>query len=282
MPGRDTALELSAAYLSEHPRRGARLLETRPVREIAALFERLDADVGAPVLAELAPGAAVEAVSALSPELAAALLQRVPYERAAPVIWRMAAERREEVFAAMSPAKRELLAAALHFQEGSVGAVMQPDVVAVRSSATVGAARLQVRRHRNSVRYYVYVTDDGGRLVGVLSLRDLMLAAGGEPVSTIMRSSPARIRVDAGVDDLVTHSAWENYHALPVVDADNALVGRVRFETVRRLERREAEGAGAGPASVDLAVQLCEAWLKGMSNLMGQMFAGDRRTPPRR
>jgi hypothetical protein len=75
------------------------------------------------------------------------------------------------------------------------------------------------------------------------------------------------------------HPGWQHFHALPVVNADHVLVGRVRYETLRNLERAAVEVVRSTPRAIDLAVGVSEAWLRGMATIMHGLLSGD--TPPR-
>jgi len=100
--------------------------------------------------------------------------------------------------------------------------------------------------------YYVYVTDDDGRLVGVLSLRDLIVAKPGVPISEVMIKEPVAVGVLADQDEVAQVVAHYNLLAVPVVDDEGRLAGIVTvddaIDTVlptawkRRLPRLFARG----------------------------------------
>ena len=75
--------------------------------------------------------------------------------------------------------------------------------------------------------YYAYVTDAGGHLLGVLNLRDLVLAPPGTPIAEIMVRDPVKVRADADQEEAARLLTRHGFLALPVVDADNMLLGIV-------------------------------------------------------
>lgn len=279
MTERDVALELTEAYVSEHPVEAARLLESRPMSETAALLERMEIAQAIRAVRTMTPGAAAEVLSGLPVETAAALLQPIATEESLLIVRRIAPASRESLLAALPRRAREQLRSLLYFHEQSVGALMQTDVFSVPAAARARAARARARRRRESLRYYVYATDERGRLVGVLTLRDLMFAPPEAPIASIMQASPTCIPVDLDHRSLLQHPGWQHFHALPVVNADNVLVGRVRYETLRNLQRATTNVARSAPGAIDLAVGMSEAWLRGMAMLMRGLVQGD--TPPR-
>jgi Mg/Co/Ni transporter MgtE len=78
--------------------------------------------------------------------------------------------------------------------------------------------------------YYVYVTDDDGRLVGVLSLRDLIVAAPAVAIGAVMIREPVAVGVLAGQDEVAEVVAHYNLLAVPVVDDEERLVGIVTVD----------------------------------------------------
>jgi magnesium transporter len=100
--------------------------------------------------------------------------------------------------------------------------------------------------------YYVYVTDDDGRLVGVLSLRDLIVAAPDTQIENVMIKEPVAVGVLADQDEVAEVVAHYNLLAVPVIDEDGRLAGIVTvddaLDTVlptawkRRLPRLFARG----------------------------------------
>ncbi|HEY6012789.1 MAG TPA: CBS domain-containing protein, partial [Candidatus Limnocylindrales bacterium] len=78
--------------------------------------------------------------------------------------------------------------------------------------------------------YYVYVTDAEDHLVGVLSLRDLIVAKADTPIGDVMRREPVAVGVLAGQEEVAELVAKYNFLAVPVVDDDNRLVGIVTVD----------------------------------------------------
>jgi magnesium transporter len=115
--------------------------------------------------------------------------------------------------------------------------------------------------------YYLFVVDRSRKLVGVLTLRELMLAAGDLPIVSVMRGKPVSIEAAASHLDLLRHNGWRSFHAIPVVDADNVLLGVVRYETIRKLEA-ELTGTERRQGGLDLALSLSELYVKGLTGLV--------------
>jgi len=123
-------------------------------------------------------------------------------------------------------------------------------------------------RNAGAATYYVYVIDREQRLVGVLTLRELMLAASGRSIAAVMKRSPLSVNANLRHLELIRHSGWHRFHTLPVVDDAGHLMGVVRYETLRRLESEFAGEATSGKSAVNLAVSLSELYVKGLTGLV--------------
>jgi magnesium transporter len=120
----------------------------------------------------------------------------------------------------------------LAFPEDTAGGMMTTEFVAVRADLTAGQTieRLRELEPDAETIYYVYVVDAGGLLVGVLSLRDLIVAQPSTPIGEVMIDEPVAVDVLADRDDVARIVARYNLLAVPVVDADRRLVGIVTVD----------------------------------------------------
>jgi magnesium transporter len=131
--------------------------------------------------------------------------------------------------------------------------MMTTEFVAVPAELSASATidRLRELEPDAETIYYVYVVDDAERLVGVLSLRDLIVAPPATPIGEVMIDEPVAVPVTADRDEVATVVARYNLLAVPVVDADGALVGIVTvddaIDTILPASwRRRVPRAGAG------------------------------------
>ncbi|MEX2177366.1 MAG: CBS domain-containing protein, partial [Gemmatimonadaceae bacterium] len=114
--------------------------------------------------------------------------------------------------------------------------------------------------------YYLYVVDREHRLVGVLDIPELLLARARDPVSAVMHRHVDRVSAFLPVALVRAHAGWQQYHALPVVDEEDRLLGAIRYQTLRRLER-DASDRGPDPAHLT-AGALAELFQLGTTGLV--------------
>jgi magnesium transporter len=219
------------------------LLGRREDAETAVAAELLGDELTAEVVAELDPGEAAELLERLDPADAADVLEEMSPDDAADVVEELDRDDADEVLGEMSADDAAELRELLAYPPDSAGGIMTPDFVAVRPSWTVEQAIAQLRRVADEAETvnYVYVTgDEDGRLVGVLSLRDLFRARSAQPVTTVM--IPGGVRVDASADqeEVARLFAQHRFLALPVVDDRERLLGIVTADDVRDVLEEEA------------------------------------------
>jgi magnesium transporter len=218
------------------------LLGRRDEAETAVAAELLGDELTAEVVAELDPGEAADILERLDPADAADVLEEMSPDDAADVVEEFDRADAEEVLGEMRAAEAQELRELMAYPPDSAGGIMTPDFVAVRPTWTVEQAIAELRRVADEAETvnYVYVTDDGGRLLGVLSLRDLFRARSAQPVTTVM--IPSAVRVDAGADqeEVARRFAEHRFLALPVVDDRHRLLGIVTADDVRDVLEEEA------------------------------------------
>jgi magnesium transporter len=113
---------------------------------------------------------------------------------------------------------------------------MDAMVLSVADDATAGEALQQAKQHAQHVLFYLYVVDREQRLVGVITLSELLGADPDLLVRAVMTDRPDTVDSRASLLAIAAHPAWRHYHALPVVDEHGVLLGAIRYETARRIE----------------------------------------------
>ncbi len=276
----DTELALAREFLAAHPADAARVLERHPITAASELLAALAATESAPLVDQVAPTTAAECLAAMPAASAGAILAELSLDVAATLLRRLPAEVAQRV---LDHAPEPVLAAALRmivaFPEGTAGALLDPTVLAIPSDVDAREALDRVLRDARHTLYYVYAVDRAHRLVGVLSLRELMQAPRERPLAEVLHPDVECLRSGADVGEIVAHPGWREHHALPVVDEAGTFLGVMRYRTLRRLERSGGDGEQRSPA-LDAAVSLGELYWYALSSLLeGMGTAAARRAP---
>jgi Mg/Co/Ni transporter MgtE len=178
------------------------------------------------------PDTQVEVLEGLAPERAADILEEMSPDDAADLVADLSDETRTELLALMERDEAEELGGLLAFPEDTAGGMMTTEFVAVPAELTASRTidRLRELEPDAETIYYVYVVDAARRLVGVLSLRDLIVARPDTPIGEVMIAEPVAVPVTADRDDVASVVARYNLLAVPVVDAEGRLAGIVTVD----------------------------------------------------
>jgi magnesium transporter len=233
------------------------LLQKQHPADLAQLFSELgdkDRQSAFTLLAERNPKLAMEGLSELGPEGGAALLserspeeivkltQELPSDDAAAIIDYLP----EELSAAVLELIQKRPAGGgvgelLEYAEQTAGRIMNPRVFALAEDMTAGEAITALQGSRDvEVVFYLYVIDARRHLVGVVSLRRLLLVAPPTPLKLIMTTDLISVRVDTDQEEVARQVASYNLLGIPVVDEENKLVGVITVDDVIDVIKDEA------------------------------------------
>lgn len=252
--------------------------------ESGEALERVGAREAAKLLLKGSPPAAAEVLHRTAPSFAAEVIAALPRDRAGEVVAAMKGdlvgrflravpdEALREVVDAVPEERRGAIERSLSFPPETAGAFMDPRVFGLPADITVADALARIRRSPEHARYNVYLTDRDQRLIGVLNLRELMLARPRDLLADAMKPAIHRLRVDADRHALVSHPGWRHVHALPVVDGQGLYLGAVRYRTLRRLEGEILGAADRDRAGVTTRA-LGELFSTGVEGLMQSVLA---------
>ena len=225
-----------------HPADVAHIVEQLAPRDRAGILATLDDERAADVLEELAADDQVDILEALSPEKAADILEEMGPDEAADLVADLSAERQAQLLGLMEPDEAADVRALLSYEEETAGGLMTTDFITVSPNETAQEVIDRLRELAPSADqvYYLYVTDEGGRLLGTVTLRGLIVANPSTPVSAFTRPEPISVEVGVDAEEVAAAIARYNLLALPVVDAEGRMQGIVTVDDA--LERALGEG----------------------------------------
>jgi Mg2+ transporter MgtE len=231
--GEPLKLKVSHEKLSKlHPADIGEILNQLDPAHRKEVLETLDIETAAEALAEADDSVQVTALQHLDKELAADILETMPADEAADVLGDMDHAHRQELLGSMDADEREDVEELLEYNDKTAGGLMTNEYVAINQGLTAQQTidKLRELEPEAETIYYVYVIDADERLVGVISLRDLLIAQANTLVSDFMIPKVRRVSVDATVEE-VAHT-FERYKllALPVVDKDDCLQGIITID----------------------------------------------------
>lgn len=193
-------------------------------------------------LSELSPEEGVALLKTLAPPEIAHVLQELPSDDATSFVAELPEELRQQLLDLMKVETSTDVQELLSFPEGTAGRIMTPDVFALSEELTVGEAISNIQRASSDVElvYYLYIVDDRNHLVGVSSLRQLLLVPPSTPLKKIMSTDVISVRTDTDQEEVARVVERYNLLGVPVVDEENKLVGIVTVDDVLDVIREEA------------------------------------------
>ncbi len=200
--------------------------------EMAELFESLDIDEEdyQEILAEMNPSYAAEMLSNMYADDAVDVLNELDKEQVVSYLTIMDDESAKEI--------KELL----HYEEYTAGSIMTTEFVAISQNQTVRSAMYILKNEAPNAEtiYYIYVVDDDKKLVGVISLRDLIISHDDVMISEIMSERVMSVGVSEDQEAVARQMKDYDFLALPVVDFQHHLLGIITVDDIMDVMEEEA------------------------------------------
>jgi CBS domain-containing protein len=209
----------------------ARLLDAVPYLHAAELLDLLDESLATDTLEVMRPERQVQVFEELEPARRIRLLQLMAPDNAADLLGRLGPEHARSSLEALEPEQRARVIDLLRYPEDTAGGIMTNDIVLVEANLSVAEARRRIRdelRNPDFV-YYVFAVDEveSRHLLGVLTLRDLLVADEHDDVQHVMRRAVETLDPLVSADAAARRVADQHLAALPVVSNDGRVLGAV-------------------------------------------------------
>ena len=212
----------------------ADLLQKFDVEQQIVCLKRLDTQRAAEVLAELDAKSGQALLTLLSDREVGKILEELPSDDAADLMSSLPPEKTERVEALLPTEDREEIQELLEFGADTAGGLMQVERVAVRDDATIQDAIEVVRRAAEDVEspQRVYVVNEAGKLVGELSILDLVIKPYSARVRDVMQQCSGAVPVDMDQKQVAAMFSKYDEFTMPVVDGQGRLVGRITMDDI--------------------------------------------------
>jgi len=194
------------------------------------IFSNVDEDTFLNLIEEMTLDEMVEILDLMPKDDVADLLGHLPVEKSDAVLEMMKKEGSEEV------------EGLLHYGDDTAGGIMVPDFIALREDTTARAAIESLQEEHLDVEmpFYLYVVDSNGKLIGVSSLRQLVVVPPNTPLKDFMTTDVFAVKTGMDQEEVAKIVARYDILAVPVVDDTNQLMGIVTVDDVIDIIREEA------------------------------------------
>jgi len=233
--------QVVAAVAGLHPADLAAVLHVldRDLRE--RLFQALDDAAQADILPELDESTRSALVGELSTENIAEVAEAMEPDEAADLLGDLPEKQTAEVLEQMEDAASEEVKGLLEFDEDTAGGIMTPELVAVDQNMTAAETVVHLRSlGERAFSFYVYVVDHQHRLLGLVRLRKLVTVPPTTMLKDIMDTDVHSVRAEADQEEIASMFRRYGLPAMPVVDKDGTLLGRITVDDVLEVAEEEA------------------------------------------
>lgn len=232
--------KLHETFIIDHPEEAGPLLESFEIGEIVRLIESIPSNSIAVLLSSMNPAIAAETLSALPEELGIQVVRATSPGDAAGLLARLERDRRKAIIRHLARPLAKEIRLFMEYPAESVGSLMDAGVFALSEDLTVEDAVRQVRIRAPKDLHDIYVIDRRRYLVGMLSVRDLLLLNPTERLQSIMRRDVPTIHPMENREEIVDLFAGRRLLTIPVVDLDGRLLGVIKNEDIVKASQEDA------------------------------------------
>jgi magnesium transporter len=228
-----------------HPSDLADVIEELDKKSRMAIFESLDEEKAADVLEELETDAQIDMIESLSIEKAADVLEKMPADEAADLIDELEEDRAELLLNEIEKESSDDIREILQYEDDTAGSLMMTDFVSFKEDITVEKTIdiLREEKPESDSIYYLYIVDEDEKLIGTVSLRDLVIADPNMILNDVMRKIAAFVYDTDEIDSIAETVSKYNLLAIPVTNKEMKMEGVIVIDDIVEdlLDKRKTE-----------------------------------------
>ncbi len=224
-----------------HPSDLADIIEELDQANRSSLFKTLDLQTAAETLQEVDPKIQLSLIETTSEERATDIVEEMEPDEAKDFLAELPEEKMKKLFRTMEKPYRENLEALLKYKEGTAGSIMTKDFIALRQDVTIAQATEEFQKvfHPLETVAYLYVTDEEGHLIGVITVRQLLICDKQETLQNVMNPHLVKLETEDDIEHVADLFNKYKLLAIPVVDEENVIQGIITLQDI--LEERTKE-----------------------------------------
>ncbi len=217
-----------------HPADIADIISQVSHKEGASFFKELDVETAAEALSELEPDVQAAIITGMDTDKAADIIEEMPPDEAADVLSDIPMDKAKEILEQVEKEEAEDIQELLSHEEDTAGGIMTNEFIAYAPETTVKQAIENFKKDSEEVEtvYYIYIIDEHEKLIGVTSLRDLILADPDTKLSDIMKTKIKAVTPETDEVEVAEIISKYNLVALPVVNYEGYLLGIVAVDDI--------------------------------------------------
>ena len=237
------------------------------IEKTVAMFRMLPKDVSVEVFSFLDSDEQTAIIQAINDKEITYILDELDFDDKIDVLEELPANIVDKILMKTPKDERKLINTFLNYPDDCAGTLMTPEYVSLQKSMTVNEALAQIKKEGidSETIYTCYVKDFGRKLIGIVSLRSLVLADGDTKLCDLMNSDVVSVGVYDDQEEVAEAFKKYGYLAIPVVDSEHRIVGIITFDDILDVIEDEAtediermagvmSGDSAGDEYLDISV----------------------------
>ncbi len=245
---REVEAQLNADFMQRYPVQAAKMVELLDFEQGVKILEKYAATTVAPVLERTSPPQAQLLLEWMEPTLSAATISKLSIPRAALLLRMMKANHRAVLVEKLDTSVKSDIQLLLNSPADTAGAMMDPRVLHLRPDMRVQDALdilrklQQAYRIPTQARRILLLLDDNRRVMGMVAIQDMVLAAPTDQLQDYMQRVPATVQRNATREEVLEVLEEHGVSSVPVVDTEQRLIGIVRQDELAAIAREEDVG----------------------------------------
>jgi magnesium transporter len=236
--------------MRSQPAAAALVLEEFPAEQAAKFLAASSPDTAKHIIEHFTPAFAVSCLLSIEPPAAGQIFPQLHPDLQIMLLRQLDLDKRESLLNMLQPDLAATIRHLLPYHDGTAGALMEAPLASVPEDLSVRDTLKRIKRIRRGMKFYIYVTNTIGQLTGVLTLHELINARPGSIISQVMHQHVVSLSPAQSVLTVLNSPYWLEYHALPVTDENNVLLGVIREKGMRRFQEQslhaDAVSSGLG------------------------------------
>ncbi len=229
---------VSQELVKLHPADLANIVEDLTPHQSHKLMQTLDERTAAKVFEELEPEAKQHLMKTLDEEKLMGVLTHVPMDELVDYLKTLHLKDRRKIMASIGDKRKKTIQQFLHYEDDTAGGLMTTDFVKATPNMTVAETREQIREVSESLRSinFVYVTNENDQLLGIVSLRSLIVYPPAQKLRQIMKKirSHQTVNVNSNIELIAKIMTRYNLHTVAVLDDNQKILGLVTVDDILR------------------------------------------------
>jgi magnesium transporter len=269
----DSQHELTYAYLEAHPQDAARVLETMPVANAAALLDAIALRLSIPLVQQMLPFLSSQCLALLDDEKIIGILRGIGIQAGVAIVRQFDTAHRTKLLSELPTTLILPYDLLLGHQEDTVGAWMNPHILALKNDMHTEDALERIRDTSHAASNIIFVIDHLQMLTGYIELADLLRAERLSPLKKIMKPCQHKLPSQALLSGLLKHQGWYHSSLLPVIDRQNKLVGTISYEALQRALSIQIAAPTTQKHSDTTIASVTDAYWFSVSSLMQSVIS---------